>query len=330
MSEITILSEKELRSLVKLDTDAVHCVEQAFTVLASGEAVMPPVLGMAIKDHNGEVDVKTAYIPGLDYFAIKVSPGFFDNPLQGLPSLNGMMILLSAKTGLPEALLLDNGYLTAVRTAAAGAVAAKWVSRENSKTATILGAGEQGRLQLKALTLVRNIEKATIWARSVEKAQQAAEEISAELGIMVTASQCVKDAVKGADIIVTATPAASPIFLKEMLEPGQHITAMGSDTDYKNEIEPEAVAQASLYVADSLNQTRLLGELHHAIESGKMTSENALCEIGSIISGKIKGRTSSEAITITDLTGTGVQDTAIANLARNRARTIGAGTQFNA
>ncbi|WP_027178855.1 ectoine utilization protein EutC [Maridesulfovibrio bastinii] len=330
MAEITILSEQELRKFIKLDENAINCVEQAFKTLSSGRAVMPPVLRLDIEEYNGEVDVKTAYMPGMDCFAIKVSPGFFDNPKRGLPSLNGMMVLLNAKTGIPEALLLDNGYLTAVRTAAAGAVAAKWLSRKNSTTAAIMGAGEQGRLQLKALKLVRDIKTASIWARSIEKAQLAAAELSEDLGIKITAYSDAEKAVKGADIIVTATPATAPVFFKEMLEPGQHVTAMGSDAGHKNEIDPKAIAATDIYAADSLSQTEILGELHHALEAGTIKSEQNLCELGAIISGTAAGRCSSESITIADLTGTGVQDTAIANLALNRARTLGTGTQFNA
>ena len=124
MRDIFILTEADLRQCVTLGHEAISVVEEAFRMLASGKVIMPPILSMEIPDAHGEVDVKTAYIPGFDGFAIKVSPGFFDNPKIGLPSLNGLMILFSAKTGLVEALLLDNGYLTDVRTAAAGAVAA--------------------------------------------------------------------------------------------------------------------------------------------------------------------------------------------------------------
>ena len=161
MPTINILTEDELRKVVHLDLDAVDCVESAFASLARGGVVMPPILSMAIPDYNGEVDVKTAYVPGIESFAIKMSPGFFDNPKIGLPSTSGLMILLSARTGTLEALLLDNGYLTDVRTAAAGAVAAKYLAPENANTACILGAGMQAKLQLQALCLVRPIEKAS-------------------------------------------------------------------------------------------------------------------------------------------------------------------------
>lgn len=330
MSDIIILSEQELRDSVRLDLDAVACVEQAFSALAGGGVVMPPILRLDIEEFNGEVDVKTAYVPGLDSFAIKISPGFFDNPKLGLPSLNGLMVLFSARTGLAEALLLDNGYLTAVRTAAAGAVAAKWLSREDSETAAILGSGEQGRLQLKALTLVRPIRAARYWGRTMEEAQAAARTMSEELGIEVTATTDAAEAVSGADIVVTATPANSPILLEDMLEPGQHVTAMGSDAEHKNEIDPAIVAKAQPYVADSLSQTRRLGELHHAIDAGLIAPDREFPELGAVIAGAAQGRTSAEAITITDLTGTGVQDTAIATLARQRALALGSGTQFNA
>ena len=128
MPKISILTESDLRDLVPLDAAAVDCVENAFLALATKPVVMPPILHLEIAESNGEVDVKTAYVPGLDSFAMKMSPGFFDNPKLGLPSLNGLMVVFSAKTGLVEALLLDNGYLTEVRTAAAGAVAAKWLA----------------------------------------------------------------------------------------------------------------------------------------------------------------------------------------------------------
>ena len=139
--EIRILTEAELRAAVPLDLAAVDTVEAAFSALAEGGVVMPPILSMDLPQVNGEVDVKTAWIPGFDGFAIKVSPGFFDNPGLGLPSLNGLMVLLSARTGLVDALFLDNGYLTDVRTAAAGAVAARHLAPARVETAGVFGTG---------------------------------------------------------------------------------------------------------------------------------------------------------------------------------------------
>ena len=157
MPDIKLLTQAELRQLVPLDLNAVVCVEAGFKKLASGLVVMPPILSMAIAEYNGEVDVKTAYVPGISSFAIKISPGFFDNPSLGLPSTSGLMAVFLTQTGMLKALLLDNGYLTDVRTAAAGAVAAKYLARQNSETAAILGAGTQAKLQLKVLTLVLSL-----------------------------------------------------------------------------------------------------------------------------------------------------------------------------
>ena len=328
MPAIKILTETELRAAVKLDRDAVDCIESAFATLAGGKVVMPPILSMAIHEHNGEVDVKTAYVPGIDSFAIKVSPGFFDNPKIGLPSTSGLMILFSSNTGVLEALLLDNGYLTDVRTAAAGAVAAKHLSRPDSSVAAIMGAGAQAKLQLQALTLVRPIKQARIWARDGDKAQTAAAEMSGLLGIDVSPATSVDQAMRGADVIVTTTPATEPLIMADWLEPGQHITAMGSDQDNKNELDPQCLARADAYVPDRRAQTEILGELRTAIASGALDAKSEFPELGAIIAGTHQARTRPEDITIADLTGTGLQDTAIATLAFQRCMNAGAGTEI--
>ncbi|MER9563337.1 MULTISPECIES: cyclodeaminase [unclassified Mesorhizobium] len=328
MSRMTILTEAELRKIVKLDLDAVACVENAFRALATLPVAMPPILRLDIPEHRGEVDVKTAYVPGIDGFAIKISPGFFDNPKLGLPSVNGMMVLLSAKTGLVEALLLDNGYLTDIRTAAAGAVAAKHLSRPDSSVAAVFGAGVQAGLQLEALMLVRPITEARIWARDAAKAEAAADTLRERLGIIVHAEPDAAKAAADADIIVTTTPSTEPLIKAGFVSAGQHITAMGSDAEHKNEIAPAILRMADLYVADSAKQTRRLGELHHAIAAGVMAADAEITELGHIIAGERHGRRSDSDITIADLTGTGVQDTAIATFARDRARAAKSGTIF--
>lgn len=314
---IKILTEADLRRLVPLDRDAVACVRDAFMALATKPVAMPPILRLDIPEHRGEVDVKTAYIPGLTHFAIKISPGFFGNPALGLPSTNGMMVVLSSRTGLVEALLLDNGWLTDVRTAAAGAVAADGLARKDATRAAILGAGMQARLQLQALTLVRPLTGATVWARDPAKARAFADDMTAALAIPVTAATTVEDATQDADIVVTTTPAKTPILHR--VAPGTHVTAIGSDAPHKTEIAP-ALITAAYYVADRLSQTRTLGELTH---SPLKTQD--FPELSQILVGQAPGRTDPEQITLADLTGTGIQDTAIATLALSRAAKAGAG-----
>jgi ornithine cyclodeaminase len=328
MPDIRILTEAELRDLVPLDLDAVDCVEQGFTTLAGGKVVMPPIMTLPVPDHNGEVCVKTAYVPGIDSFAMKMSPGFFDNPKIGLPSTTGLMVVFSSKTGLLQSLLLDNGYLTDVRTAAAGAVAARHLARADAAHVCIIGAGVQSKMQLKAMTLVRDIKSAVIWARDVAKAEAAAASLRAELGIDISVSTDIAQAVSSADIIVTTTPAADPVIQAEWLRPGQLVIAMGSDQEHKCELEPACLARADLYVPDSQSQCTVKGELRSAITAGLFAADHGFPELGAITSGQATGRQSERDLIIADLTGTGVQDTAIATLAGARADAAGAGATF--
>ncbi len=322
---ITILNERELRDCVRLDGEAVAAVSEAFTALAKGGVQMPPVVHLMVPEHNGEMDVKTAYVPGFDSFALKVSTGFFDNPKKGLPSLSGLMNLLDSETGQVRAVLLDNGYLTDVRTAAAGAVAARHCARTDAKVAAVLGTGLQARLQVEALRLVRDIERVLVWARDSGKAEAYAREMSETLGIPVQACASAQEAVEAADIVVTTTPATKPILLADWLKPGVHVTAMGSDSAEKNELDPQALAKADRVIVDSRAQCRTLGELRSAVESGALAEDAPVTELGAITSGRARGRDDDSQITICDLTGTGVQDTAIATVAYRKAVAKGYG-----
>jgi len=322
--EVRIVTEAELRDCLSLDKPVVDIVERAFAALATGGVVMPPVMSMEIAEANGEVDVKTAYIPGFESFAIKVSPGFFDNPKLGLPSLNGLMILFSARTGLVETVFLDNGYLTDLRTAAAGAVAARHLAPRKVTTAGVIGTGAQARLQIEAAHLERAFDRVLVWGRNAESASACAADISQNLGIEAKAVEDPAQLVAESELVVTATPARDPVLKAEWLHPGLHITAMGSDQAGKNEIDPAALADADLYVCDRVSQCETMGELRTAIKAGYWQGETPT-ELGDIISGAASGRLSPSAITICDLTGTGAQDTAIAAFARRIVEDAGRG-----
>lgn len=327
--DVAIVTEAELRSALTLDLELVDIVERAFVALASGKVVMPPILSMEIAQANGEVDVKTAYIPGFDGFAIKVSPGFFDNPKLGLPSLNGLMILLSATTGLVEALFLDNGYLTDLRTAAAGAVAARHLAPGTVETAAVIGTGVQARLQMQAAHLVRPFGRVLVWGRDRDKARECASDLERALGIESEPVDDLAGMVALSQLVVTTTPARDPVFKSEWLHPGLHVTAMGSDQHGKNEIEPQALARADAYVCDRVSQCAQLGELRAARQAGLLV-ETVPPELGSVAAGAVKVRNSDDDITICDLTGTGAQDTAIATHARKIAEAAGIGSTIRA
>jgi len=323
--KVTLLTEAELRRCVELDVEAIAAVEDAFTRLANGEAVMPPIVCVDIPEHRGEVDIKTAYVRGLDSFAVKIASGFFENYRFGLPSGSGMMVLVSARTGLPEALLLDNGYLTDVRTGAAGAVAARHLARTRVETVGIIGAGVQARYQALALRRVREFRRVLVWGRSRERAEAYAAEMAPRLGVEVVAASDAESVVRASDIMVTTTPSREPYLRAEWLHPGLHITAMGSDGPEKKELFADVLARADLVVCDSRTQCERLGELHHA---RPVPSGDRIVELGEITSGRRAGRTDDAQITVCDLTGTGVQDTAIALLAHRRAAGRGLGLQI--
>ncbi|WP_252312622.1 cyclodeaminase [Sinobaca sp. H24] len=323
-----IFSEGEIRSCIKLDKNTLSVIEEGFEKLDNGEVTMPPVLRVDIPENNGEVDVKTAYVKGWSQFALKASSGFFNNPGKGLPSLSGMMLLFSTETGILDAFLQDNGYLTDIRTALAGAAASKYLAQEGPVRAGIIGTGAQARFQLRALALVRDIEEVRVYGRQEERVQAYIGEMEEELKVPVKAAS-IEEAVQQSNVVITTTPSKTPLIKKEWLHPGLHITAMGSDAEEKNEIAPEALAAADIKVCDSKAQVFRLGEFHHAESAGLLApGDPSIVELGTIINEKTPGRTSSDQITICDLTGTGVQDTAIAVQAFKKLRTENKGTVF--
>jgi ectoine utilization protein EutC len=305
-----IYKREQIVAKVKLDSAALEAVEAGFAALGRDEVAMPPILSMNITESNGEVDVKTAHIRGWPRFAVKISPGFFDNPALGLPSLNGLMLLFSAKTGVVDAVLFDEGYLTDIRTALAGAIAAKHLAREDAQCVAVIGAGVQAELQVAALRLVRDIREVHVHSRDASKAEAYAVHMRNQYGLTVTVHNSAAAACAGADIVVTTTPSREPVLRWSDLPKGVHVTAMGSDNPHKNELEPTILGSADVLVVDRLSQSRALGELHHA-----PALQREVFELGSLIAESRKARSSAEQITVCDLTGTGVQDTAIANYA---------------
>jgi ornithine cyclodeaminase len=326
MSEVTILTERELRGMVGLDREAVDAIESAFVALADGKVEMPPIMHIDVKENAGDVDIKSAYLRGADWFAVKIGAGFFNNHKLGLPNSPASVVLVSSKTGVVEAVLLDNAYLTDVRTGAAGAVAAKHLARQGKLVAGILGTGVQARYQLEALKVVRDVARAVVWGRDGAKAKAYADEMTKKLGIPVTAASSAEEAVRASDVLVTTTNAKEALVKVDWLKPGLHITAMGADLAGKQELDPAILGRADRVVCDRRSQCERMGELQHALASGAIKSASSVAELGEVAAGRAPGRTSDSQITVCDLTGTGVQDTAIGVLAYRRAKGKGLGT----
>ena len=310
-----ILNSAEIKECVQFNAELIPIIEDAFKSLSVGKTVMPPILRVDIEKYHGESDIKAAYIEGLDSFAVKVASGFFNNPKLGLPSSNGLMILLDSETGVIKSVLLDKGYLTDVRTAIAGAIASKYLSNPDSSTVAIIGTGIQARMQLEALTLVRDIKNVNVWSRDIKKTHAYIEDVSKNINLNFTAFDNTNEVVNNADILITTTPSKKPLVDYSSLPKGIHITAMGSDAEEKNELEPDIIKNCDVYVPDSQAQTSILGELNHAIKNNLIKSDMIFNDLGKIIINPELGRKNNDDITVADLTGTGVQDTAIARYA---------------
>ncbi|HET6899178.1 MAG TPA: ornithine cyclodeaminase family protein [Vicinamibacteria bacterium] len=311
--DVRILREAEIRRLVS-PAQALAAVREAFVKLARGQATLPGVIGLDIPEHEGEVHVKGAYLHGSPFFSIKEAAGFYANVRRGLPVSSGLVLVFDAPTGMLRMILLDNGFLTELRTGAAGALAADLLARRDVETVGIIGSGGQARYQLEALLGVRRPRRVRVYGRTPTSASSYAREMSERFGLDVSAVPSAREAVIESDIVITTTPSREPIVRADWLRAGTHVTAVGSDGPDKRELESAVLARADLVVADRLDQCLRLGEIHHAVAEGAIEAGRVHAELGAIAAGLARGRGSDGEITVADLTGVGVQDAAMADL----------------
>jgi ornithine cyclodeaminase len=310
---IPIVEEAALRDAITPPI-AVDAIREAFRADGEGRAHVPAVINLEIPRHRGEFHVKTAHIDGIDYVAVKIATGFYDNPAKGLPSGSGLMAVFDATTGTPVALLLDNGFLTDIRTGAAGAVAADVLAPRTLAAVGVLGSGVQARHQIRCLRCVRAFSRIVAWSPERAHVEQYCADMRAE-GFEARAASDPEAVCLEADLIITATPSRESLIQAAWLRPGHHITALGSDSPGKQELDPACLARADLLVVDRVTQCAAFGELRHALDAGLLHADRVHAELGEIVAGVKPGRTSPSQITIADLTGVGFQDTAIASRA---------------
>jgi ornithine cyclodeaminase len=315
---VRILRESEIRGLLDMD-ETIEAVARAFAATAAGDVVLPGVINLDLDQFKGEVHVKSAYIKGARHYVIKVASGFYLNPGLGLPSGNGMMLIFEARTGRLEGLLLDNGFITEMRTGAAGAVAARCLAGTRLRKAAFIGAGSQARYQLRALMRVRPPEEVWVWSLDKDLVPPYLREMGALFPVKIHEASSPEEAVRGADIVITVTPSRAPIVRPEWLSLGVHITAVGSDGPEKQELEAAVLTRADLIYCDSIAQCRRLGEVHHALEEKAIGEDRISGELGELVLGRKAGRTAETQITVADLTGLGAQDAAAASLVFERA-----------
>ena len=317
-SAMKIIDEATIRAAVR-DSEALEAAEIAFRALAEDRVELPPPMGLDLPEVDGEVHVKSAFLKGAPIFAVKIASGFYQNAARGLPTGSGLILVFDAETGFPALLLDDHGYLTDLRTAAAGALAARLLAMDPLRTVAVLGSGIQARYQLRALSHVRSWDRTFAWSRDSEGLAAYCAEMEGELGTPFSAAATPEDALRGADLVITATPSRQPLFDPSAL--GNHATviAVGSDGPNKREIPTEALARADKIVVDRLSQCLALGEVHHAVDAGVLVPESVHAELGEVLVGAKSGREEDELI-ICDLTGVGAQDAAIAQVAWERLK----------
>jgi len=296
------------RALTRVDLVAE--MEAAFTAFSEGRAVVPPPGELLFDDPPGEVHIKSGYVRGEEFYVVKIASGFYDNPARGLSSSDGMMVLFRQATGEPAAVLLDRGHLTDLRTAAAGAVAAKHLAPSSARCVGVLGAGIQARLQLQLVKDVCAATEARVWARRPEAAAALCD-LLVEDGLSATPAASPAEVADSCQLIVTTTPSTTPLLLADQVRPGTHVTAIGSDTPAKQELDAGLLARADVICVDSRDQCRSRGEVHRAHAAGALEFDHVI-ELGDVIADRAPGRTDEAQITICDLTGLGVQDVRVA------------------
>jgi alanine dehydrogenase len=322
-----ILTRRDVAALLAMD-ECIDAVERAFRMHAEGRTIAPGVLGAHVD--GGGFHVKTAGLPvgGRSYFAAKVNANFPANrDRYGLPTIQGVIALFDVENGSPLA-LLDSAEITSVRTAAATAVAARYLARKDAAVVTVCGCGVQARDQLRALALVRPVR--TVLAFDVEgrRAEEYADAMSRELNIDVRAVRHLAGAARQSDICVTCTTSRSALLRRGDLAPGAFVAAVGADNPEKQELDPALLA-ASVVVVDLLEQCATIGDLHHALDAGVMSRDDVHAELGEVVAGRKPGRTTDDRVIVFDSTGTALRDFAAATLVYERAATTGRGVRLD-
>ena len=313
-----LINEKEVESLLSMG-EVIEAVESAFKEKALGRVQMPAKSYLYYRKHNGDLRTMASYLENLEVSSLKIVNVHPRNPLKhGLPTVMATIFLFDPKTGLPLA-IIGGSWITAVRTGAAGGVAAKYLARKDSKVVGIVGAGAQSRTQLMALNkFLKSIKEVKVADKIEASREKYAQEMTKKLGLYVRAVESVKAAVEGADVVVTTTPVREPIVKNEWVKKGCHINAIGADAPGKEELDPELLKRAKI-VVDDWEQASHAGEINVPLTKGIITKKNIWGEIGEVVAGLKPGRTSADEITLFDSTGLAIQDAVTAKLVYEKA-----------
>jgi alanine dehydrogenase len=320
--EVLVLTRRDVGALLDL-TVCIGAVERAFRLHGEGKTAAPGVLGIPVE--RGGFHIKAGVLElGRRYFVVKTNANFPDNPgRNSLPTIQGVIVLADAERGTPLA-VIDSMEITTLRTGAATAIATQHLARPETRTATIVGCGTQGRMQLRAVSAVRRLERVYVCDRDLAIARRFAREMAAALGLDVEATADLAGAAARSDVIVTCTPSRVPVLGPDDVRPGTFVAAVGADNPEKHEIAPALLA-ASRIVVDVIEQAATIGDLHHALVAGVLTRADVHAELGEVVAGRKRGRCSPEETIVFDSTGMALQDVAAAAAVYERAMQAGRG-----
>ena len=313
-----ILTLDEIKSQIDVP-NMIQAIEDGFVLYSEGKVVVPPVGFLNFKEPPGDVHIKYGYVKNDDVYVLKVASGFYDNEKLGVPFADGVILVFSQKTGHLELILHDECWLTDMRTAAAGAVAARHLAPRNVSCIGIVGTGGQARMQLELLKDIVDCQQCVVWGRDVGKVEKTISDLREnptiqDWGLQIEAAGSVDELASKCNLIVTTTSAKEALVLADHVQEGTHITAMGSDDHGKQELEAALLGKADLVVADSISQCVDHGECFHAVKEG-LVAEESILELGNVIKEPMLGRSNDKEITVADLTGIAIQDIQIAKMA---------------
>ena len=320
---LKVLGLDEIKSQIDVPK-MIQAIEDGFVLYSEDKVVVPPVGFLNFKEPPGDVHIKYGYVKDDDVYVLKVASGFYDNEKLGVPFADGVILVFSQQTGHLKLVLHDQCWLTDMRTAAAGAVAARHLAPKKVECIGIVGTGGQARMQLELLKEIVDCQQCLVWGRDAIKVERMIDDLEAtatiqDWGLDVKAATDITELASQCNLIVTTTTAREALISANQVQPGTHITAMGSDDHGKQELAAELLGKADLVVADSISQCVDHGECFHAVKN-KMLREDSILELGNVIKNPELGRSSEEQITVADLTGVAIQDIQIAKMVSNVRR----------
>ena len=312
-----VLKLDEIKSQINIP-EMIQAIEDGFVLYSEDKVVVPPVGFLNFEDPPGDVHIKYGYVKGDDVYVLKIASGFYENEKLGVPFADGVILVFSQKTGHLKLILHDECWLTDMRTAAAGAVAARHLAPGNVSCIGIIGTGGQARMQLELLKGIVDCQQCVVWGRDPGKVRQMVDDLNAnktiqDWGLQIEAAESVEELTAKCNLIVTTTSAREPLVLADHVQRGTHITAMGSDDHGKQELASGVLGKADIVVADSIAQCVDHGECFHAVQDGSISADS-IVELGDVIKDPSLGRSNDDQITVADLTGVAIQDIQIAKM----------------